>query len=426
MFEIKVKEPEALETSAIEALVRRITAGPQLSGSPKLREFFLYVMDCYLRQTPEEATEQHIGIHVFGRRPGFNSSDDSIVRSQARLLRMKLAVYFANEGSTEPMIIEIPKGHYLPILRQRNEDSAIQPAPVASSGAENPSEEEQDSHGRLKLANSLPGRHFDGGGFSFQRLLPGIVSVVLLLLGFAAGRLTERRISTQPISALDQFWTPFLSAGSSTLVIYSNPIFHGTPSTGLRLQDGDSSDSSPIDDTYTGTGEAAAIYELTRLFDSRKASLTLKRSRLVTWDEAKSSNLIFVGASSQNTALQDLPTATEFTIAMDEKQHGYFVNKHLRPGEPARLPSPDSTQETALIAVLPGLEPSKRIVVLSGLTTIGTAAAVEYACRPQNAAKLLELSGSSNGAINPFEALLRVSISKGVGVGAQLLFLHSR
>src|SRR5258707_14120143 len=92
-------------------LAQRIVASPHLSSSPKLIEFFQYVVDCCLRDAPEEATEQQIGIHVFRRIPGYNSSDDSIVRSQARLLRLKLTSYFANEGSSEELIVEIPKGN---------------------------------------------------------------------------------------------------------------------------------------------------------------------------------------------------------------------------------------------------------------------------------------------------------------------------
>ena len=83
------------------ALAQRIIASSHLNSSPKLCDFFLYVVDCCLRNAPEEATEQQIGVHVFHRIPGYNSSDDSIVRSQARLLRMKLTAYFSNEGSHE-------------------------------------------------------------------------------------------------------------------------------------------------------------------------------------------------------------------------------------------------------------------------------------------------------------------------------------
>src|SRR6202051_2268700 len=97
-------------------LVQRVIESPNLVGSARLRDFLLHITACAIRETPEDATEQQIGIQVFQRPPGFNSSEDSIVRSQARLLRHKLAAYFNAEGASEPLIIEIPKGHYLPVF----------------------------------------------------------------------------------------------------------------------------------------------------------------------------------------------------------------------------------------------------------------------------------------------------------------------
>ena len=97
-------------------LVQRVIESPHLIGSARLRDFLLHVTACAIRETPEDATEQQIGIQVFQRSPGFNSSEDSIVRSQARLLRLKLSAYFKAEGAFEPIIIEIPKGHYLPVF----------------------------------------------------------------------------------------------------------------------------------------------------------------------------------------------------------------------------------------------------------------------------------------------------------------------
>ena len=414
MIEVKGTEPSPTEIAEVEALVRRVTAAPQISGSPKLREFFLYVMDCYIRQAPEEATEQHIGIHVFGRRPGFNSSDDSIVRSQARLLRMKLTVYFASEGADEPVVIEIPKGHYFPVLRRHRADEPS----LAHDAVAIPHPDAEEEASSIVVSVAVPRVK--------RSWLVWLGLALSSLIGIAAGVAIDRRVSSPPPSALDRLWSPFLAAASPTLVIYSNPAFTGTPHTGLRLTDGDGKQTAELDETYTGTGEVAAIYELTRLFDRRQASFTLKRSRLVTWDEAKSRNLIFIGAPSQNTALQELPTATEFAVVIDEHEHGYFVNRHPHAGEPGRLPYADATQETALIALLPGLQPDRRILVFSGLTTIGTEAAVEFACQPGNVAKLLEQAGSAGGAMKPFEAILRVSVSKGVGVGAEIVSLHGR
>jgi TolB-like protein/Tfp pilus assembly protein PilF len=43
-----------------------------------------------------------------------------VVRTEARRLRNKLAEYYANEGLTDSLVIELPKGSYRPVFRQRS------------------------------------------------------------------------------------------------------------------------------------------------------------------------------------------------------------------------------------------------------------------------------------------------------------------
>ena len=107
-------------------LIRRVLSSSTFEHCSRLKPFLEYVCDCALRNEPSAATEQMIGIHVFGRRPGYNTSQDNIVRSQARLLRLKLEHHFSNEGRLEEWIITIPKGQYLPVLKSRSEGSAMQ------------------------------------------------------------------------------------------------------------------------------------------------------------------------------------------------------------------------------------------------------------------------------------------------------------
>jgi hypothetical protein len=104
-----------------EDLVRRVVCSATFEKSPKLRAFLQYVCRCALENQPEAATEQQIGIYVFGRTPGYNPSEDNIVRSQARLLRLKLEHHFGNEGKNEPVVITIPKGRYVPVFEKRFE-----------------------------------------------------------------------------------------------------------------------------------------------------------------------------------------------------------------------------------------------------------------------------------------------------------------
>ncbi len=105
--------------------MRRVASSSTFERSPRLRAFFLHVCRCALDNKPEAATEQQVGICVYDRPPGYNPNEDNIVRSQARLLRMKLEHHFANEGKDEAIVITIPKGRYLPVFEARLEEPAI-------------------------------------------------------------------------------------------------------------------------------------------------------------------------------------------------------------------------------------------------------------------------------------------------------------
>ena len=50
----------------------------------------------------------------FRRKPDFDPKTDPIVRVQVYRLRQKLKEYYELEGAQESILVEIPKGHYLP------------------------------------------------------------------------------------------------------------------------------------------------------------------------------------------------------------------------------------------------------------------------------------------------------------------------
>jgi hypothetical protein len=383
-----------------------------------LREFLRYIADCAIKEAPESATEQQIGVHVFNRQPGYNSSEDSIVRTHARLLRQKLAEYFSTEGADEPTIIEVPKGHYLPIFRARTSESPTsRPGPVQLPTEASPAAD---------VAAAPP-----GSGRDYWKSVPLAVALVILLILAVAGSafLIGSRVRPKApaeTSAVERFWAPFLS-GDPPVVIYSNTRFLGDSKTGLRYapSGATSSNIEPIVDHYTGIGELTSVYELTRLFDAHHANFVLKRSLLVTWDEAKLRNLIFIGSPAENPSLNAVPSPTDFTLTTGPGYSG-FVNHHPRPGEPPLYSRPEHplTMDYAVIALMPGVQSGKRTLIFSGLTTLGTQASVEYACRKDSLAELLKLVSSPTGDVRPFEALLAVTLEGGVPLQSKLISIR--
>jgi hypothetical protein len=93
-------------------------------------------------------------------------------------------------------------------------------------------------------------------------------------------------------------------------------------------------------------------------------------------------------------------------------------------GTPANQPT---TEDYAVVSLLPGLDPSRSIMILAGDTTFGTQAAVEYVCRGDSVKDLLQrLRVSKPGELKPFEALLHVKIVHGVPVMTDLVSLRDR
>ncbi len=394
------------------AVVERIAESQHLKPSARLCQFLFYVAECSIRGVPEEATEQQIGIRVFGRPPGYNSSEDSIVRTHARLLRQKLTSYFAEEGVAEKIVVEMPKGHYLPIFHIREVDAggATGPTPVpAEQASQHPPETASPAHGQRV----------------WMRNIAWVVAPVLLVIGVLFWHPWNRPADTA--SPVDTFWRPFLT-GDPPIVIFSNALFKGDSTNGLRYaapQGANEATDGSYVDTYTGIGELAAVYNITRLFDAHRATFILKRSLLVTWDEAQLRNLIFFGSRAENPSLRVLPGTTDFTMMATSDSAG-VINHNPKPGEPAVYSRPEHplTSDYAILALLPGVQPDKHILIFSGLTTFGTQAAVEYVCRPETTAELLKKITGPKGEIRPFEAVLQTTIGGGVPLQTHMVTIH--
>lgn len=106
------------------SLVARVSRHESFRRAPRLRELLVYITEKAIEGREAELSEHEIAITVFRRSESFNSSDDSIVRSSARQLRTKLHEYFEGPGRDEPVIIEIPKGSYVPEFPQRTATAA--------------------------------------------------------------------------------------------------------------------------------------------------------------------------------------------------------------------------------------------------------------------------------------------------------------
>jgi hypothetical protein len=109
-----------IEATDVLAAVDRIRGSMAMSGCKRLVELLTFVVDSTLKGDDEHLKETTIGVAVFGRSPDYDPKVDTIVRSQAWRLRSRLKKYYALEGILDPVIIDVPVGHYVPVFHLRN------------------------------------------------------------------------------------------------------------------------------------------------------------------------------------------------------------------------------------------------------------------------------------------------------------------
>jgi hypothetical protein len=119
-------------------LLSRILASPQFRRATKLREFLSFVTEQSLKSPSDSISEQQIGRAVFGRPADYSPSEDNVVRAHARQLRIKLGEYFSSTGKEETLLLEIPKGSYVPVFAARPEVLVEAPAKPAPPDARRP------------------------------------------------------------------------------------------------------------------------------------------------------------------------------------------------------------------------------------------------------------------------------------------------
>jgi predicted ATPase len=107
-------ERPRLAPELVRAHVARVLESEVFSKAPSLRRLLSYVADLTVQGRADTVKEYSLGVEVFDRGDSFDPKADTIVRVQARRLRSKLEAYYAIEGFADGIVIELPRGGYVP------------------------------------------------------------------------------------------------------------------------------------------------------------------------------------------------------------------------------------------------------------------------------------------------------------------------
>ncbi len=432
--------------------LEKILSNHVFHGAETLKSFLRFVVKKSLEGQDSELKEYTIATEVFGRSDNYDPRIDSLVRVQAARLRSKLEEYYASDGNGDKVLIHLPKGHYVPAFAYFHPDIRKDLPETVAPGKSSLSLDTFTSRREEVMGRLRPG------------LLFGLVVTSLFLAGLAyryhieakeaRQYLVSNRIDLGLINEISPFWGDFLSNRSPLLIAYSNAVFQGNLVDGLKywvppesappaLLPAPMSRSlqNPVTtDVYTGVGEVMGVYFLGSLFWKTGTSFRVERSLLLNWETVKAQNLVFLGGPVENLLLRRLPQEQDFVYRAERVQNGVpnfvVLNRKPRNSEqksyaPVIEGASQSTvtEDYALISMLRGLDPSRRLLILSGITTLGTQACAEYVTKPEYVRELIKELNTSGPGSKPelpayYQVLLKVKINDSVPVQTSYVTHH--
>lgn len=423
--------------------LERLMQSRTFQASENLISLLNYLVRDSIDHPDAQLKEYTIATEVLGRGAEFDPRTDSVVRVQAKRLRTKLQEYYQNEGKSDQILIDLPKGHYkvtFSHIHSKNESLQF----VAPTATHEPLSESQirSYQSRKRLT--------DWRNYLIAALLTLTASA--LLLGFFKIDLGSRA----EISSADfgPVWEPFIKSNTPVLVILSNPPVY------RFLNDADpvtaATDSLEIPaeragrlndvlrhkliskqnriprlvlslEDYTGMGEAIGLYQITSLLDSAGKPPAVKQSRTMSAEDMKSRNVILLGSAWVNDWVEKLPIKEDFSYTVNAT----IENHNPLPGEDREY-RPRFNQQTdeleedyALITVKPGVTDDYRLMILSGLLSEGTQGAAEYVSRREYLNALNQhLKKLEGGPPKYYQVLLKVDVDDGIPTTVSILSIR--
>jgi hypothetical protein len=105
--------------AAIREQLQRLLTSHQFHRSERLARLLKFIVESGIHGDVAGLKESILGREVYDRGEEFDGRLDPIVRTEVRRLRRKLQEYYQSAGLADPVVIEIPKGGYVPAFRER-------------------------------------------------------------------------------------------------------------------------------------------------------------------------------------------------------------------------------------------------------------------------------------------------------------------
>jgi TolB-like protein/Tfp pilus assembly protein PilF len=114
--------PENVSGQAISAQLEKILASATFASSERLSRFLRVAVQGAAQGHSSQLKEYSLALSVFDKEDSFDPRLDAIVRVEAGRLRTRLKLYYESEGQNDKLIVELPKGSYVPRFAVRQNE----------------------------------------------------------------------------------------------------------------------------------------------------------------------------------------------------------------------------------------------------------------------------------------------------------------
>lgn len=116
--------PQGPSPGEVRVELSRVLDSPEFTASRQLTNFLRFVIEEELAGRGDSLKERTLAIGALGRDGRFDPRLDCVVRVVALKLRHALDRYYAIDGASDPLRIDIPRGGYRPAVRTMPTDAA--------------------------------------------------------------------------------------------------------------------------------------------------------------------------------------------------------------------------------------------------------------------------------------------------------------
>jgi len=349
----------------------RLLDNPHFSHSKRFPSFLRFIIQEELEGRGDQLKERTLGIEVFGRHAGYDTTTDPIVRVTAAEIRKRIAQYYQDSDSPDELRISLPPGSYIPHFEWPHSASSLTPATLVSLN-----ELSSTPHAPEPVAQVLAA-HTPAHSRAWWRVL-----VLVLLIAAAAG--SAFWLNSRP-STLDKFWAPIFGSNDPIALCFPQSIF-----TGQTLLDAATPNQvRHLDEHMRGVvlDDLQPLMSFSGLLEMRHRRYTLLGEDTATLTDLRQGPTIFLGAFDNTWTLRmtrDLryrfgndPDMTHFWIedTQSHSQQRWSIDREVQQAT-------HNYRDYAIVARFHDANTGKLAIIAAGIARGGTVAAGEFLTQP--------------------------------------------